>query len=347
MIMHARIALSFTVLLALFTHRLGADEFDRRLDIYWIDVEGGAATLIITPAGESILIDTGLPVERQVSRIRDTLTKVARRKQIDFLLITHYDTDHYGGAASLAKLVPVLNLYDHGRSGTMRRDPGRDYFRIQSRTKEVIQPGDLLPLKQRTEPNAPSVQLRCLAARQQFVSAPAGAKQNPACANAETKAPDLSENANSMVLLLQFGPFRFFDAADLTWNLEEKLVCPVNLVGEVDVYQVSHHGLDQSNNPLVLQALRPRVSIMNNGPTKGTQPQTFATLKATQSIEAMYQLHKNQRADGEINNTTDELIANVEKGTSGNYIHLSVAPDGKTYSVRIPAKHHERTFQTR
>ena len=34
---------------------------DRGLEIIWVDVEGGAATLIIAPSGESLLIGTGYP----------------------------------------------------------------------------------------------------------------------------------------------------------------------------------------------------------------------------------------------------------------------------------------------
>jgi hypothetical protein len=210
----------------------------------------------------------------------------------------------------------------------------------------VIQPGEQIPLRPIDAAGGPKLSLRCLAARQEFVPANGNEPQNPLCAEARPKDRDISDNANSIVLLLGFGDFRFFDAGDLTWNMEARLVCPVNLVGGVDVYQVTHHGLDVSNNPTLVRSLKPRVAIMNNGVTKGCQPDTFKTLKDCPTIEAIYQLHKNLREDAD-NNTADEYIANQERDCQANYVKLSVAADGKSYSVAIPANSHERTYQTR
>jgi hypothetical protein len=147
-------------------------------------------------------------------------------------------------------------------------------------------------------------------------------------------------------MVVQFGDWRFFDAGDLTWNQEARLVCPKNLVGKVDVYQVTHHGLDSSNNPLVLRTLEPRVAVMNNGVTKGCLPEVYANLKDTPSLDAIYQVHKNLRPDGATNNVPDEFIANLQQECKGNYIKLSVAPDGRSYTVSIPANGHERSYNT-
>ena len=115
----------------------------------------------------------------------------------------------------------------------------------------------------------------------------------------------------------------------------------------MDVYQVTHHGLDSSNNPVALASLQPTVAIMNNGVTKGCLPEVFATLKDTPSLEAIYQVHKNLRPDGVVNNVPDEYIANHEEQCHGNWIKLSVNPTGLTYRVEIPAHGHHREFQTR
>jgi beta-lactamase superfamily II metal-dependent hydrolase len=320
---------------------------DHRLDIYWIDVEGGAATLLVTPAGESVLIDSGNPQRRDADRVLKTLGE-AGLKQIDHLVITHYHGDHFGGATLLAPLVPIRNLYDNGQFAGMPDNPGKAYFDLKADAKHVVKPGDTLPLKQADGDGTAKLSLRFLGGKQQFIEAPADTAENgTVCAASREKARDGSDNANSVVMVVQFGGWRFFDAGDLTWNQEARLVCPKNLVGQVDVYQVTHHGLDSSNNPLVLQSLAPRVAIMNNGTEKGCLPEVFANLKETKSLEAIYQSHKNLRPDGATNNVADEYIANIERACKGNHIKLSVAPDGKSYTVSIPASGHQRTFETR
>ncbi|MBT5706960.1 MAG: MBL fold metallo-hydrolase, partial [Verrucomicrobia bacterium] len=302
---------------------LVAGQDDRRLDIYWIDVVGGAATLIVTPAGEATLIDTGMPRERDVNRIEACVREVAGLDHLDNVLISHYDLDHYGGAAKLSARIPIVNLYDNGRFEGMRNDPGEAYFNLESERKYVLDPGGTVPLQQAA--HSARVKLRCVATRMEFVEPTLSAlARKTDCKQVELKDSDPSENANSMVLVLEFGRFQFFNATDLTWNLETQLVCPYNLIGEVDVYQTTHHGLDRSNHPIVIETIKPAVAIMNNGPTKGCQPEMFTALKAASSIETIYQVHKNQRADGAVNNTEPQFIANTKKGSSGNLVKLSV-----------------------
>lgn len=316
----------------------------RGLDVFFIDVEGGAATLIVTPAGESVLIDTGNPGGRDADRIFRA-AQDAGLKQIDHLIVTHYHVDHFGGAPELARLMPVRKLYDNADQNVAREKPPADYFAMKTEQRILLSAGDEVPLQPVTGGATP--RLRCLGARKAFIDPPAGAKPNPFASEARGKQLDLSDNANSIVLLLEFGGFRFFHGADLTWNLERDLATPVNRAGTVDVFQVNHHGLDFSNNPVLVKAMAPTVAIMANGPTKGCEPETFALLKSLPSIEAVFQLHRNERRDGNVNNVAPEYIANPSRDCQGNLVKLSVAADGQKYTVSIPATTFSRSFDTR
>src|ERR1035438_6661184 len=120
-------------------------------DIYWVDVEGGAATLIVTPSGASLLVDTGYPGDRDARRIFDAATKQAGLKKIDNLLITHYHTDHVGGVGVLAKLIPIGKFYDHGEA-VSTRDPvdaqnWETYKTVAAGKRTTLKPGDQIPLQ--------------------------------------------------------------------------------------------------------------------------------------------------------------------------------------------------------
>ena len=212
----------------------------------------------------------------------------------------------------------------------------------------MLAPGDELPLKQieSDDGTLPRLVVRCLGAKQRFVTPRDGQEPGADCARHDTRPVDRSENRNSIVLLFSLGPFRFLDAADLTWNLERQLVCPINLVGQVDVYQVDHHGLDQSNNPALIRAIEPRTAVFNNGATKGCMPRTFKTLKDTPSVEAIYQVHRNTLV-GDEGNTEADYIANDKASCHAEHIKLSVDPEGKTYTFSVPSTGHQRKFATR
>lgn len=320
----------------------------KTLDIYFIDTEGGAATLIVTPGGESLLVDSGNPGERDAKRIVRVAREVAQLQQIDHYLTTHWHSDHFGGIATLAALIPVKSYYDHGFLDPLPKDVDAKLmtaYRQASQGKSVaLVPGAELKFARST---ASPLRLRVLASAGAVLGQPASAPQTVPCgANFTPKPDDLSDNARSVAFVLTYGNFKFFDAGDLTWNVENKLACPRNLPGAVDVYQVTHHGLDSSNNPTLVGALRPRVAITNNGPRKGGAAATYATLRKSISAEDIYQLHRNVTTT-EQDNAPAPNIANDAENCQGEYIKLSVDERGRTYTVTVPSKGTTRSYQTR
>lgn len=332
---------------------------DGTLDVYWIDSEGGGSTLIVTPAGESVLIDTGNPGGRDPGRII-AAAQAAGLTKIDAMLLTHYHVDHFGGAAEVAAVLPFGTIYQRaipeqdpdGRAASPFLRQIQPYREIAA-PRVALAPGTVIPL--RAAAGAPRLSLRCVAADQKFVEPTAAQRvvRNPLTGSVPGQPVDKSDNANSAVFVLEFGAFRFFDGGDLTWNLEEKLVTPHNLVGSVDVYQTNHHGLEVSNNPVLVQSLEPTVVVMNNGPKKGGQPGTFAAIKSAKSVQATYQLHQSYNVTAE-ENGPKELIANHDNLTGpdaakcpANIIKMVVAADGKSYTISIPSTGLSRTYKTK
>lgn len=336
-----------------------ADQKTKTLDIYWIDSEGGGSTLIVTPANESVLIDSGNPGGRDPSRIIAAV-RGAGLAQIDTMLLTHFHIDHFGGAEEVAAEIPIRTIYQRaipegdpdGRSPSIFPQAIKPFRSIAAK-RERLSPGVVIPLT--AAPGTPLLELRCLAADQKFVQPTATQRmnRNPLTGSLPPKETDTSDNANSAVFVLSFGAFRFFDGGDLSWNLEEKLVTPYNLPGVVDVYQTDHHGLQVSNHPVLVQSLAPTVVVMNTGPFKGGQPGAFEAIRSAKSVKALYQVHRSYNVPLETN-APAEFLANTGelKGADaakcpGNVIKLSVAPDGRSYTVSVPSTGHSATYQTK
>lgn len=348
-----RILATLSVALALFTANCFPEQKtpnnDKPLEIYFLDMLGGGSALIVTPLGQSVLIDTGSrqPEHRDASRISQAC-KDAGLKQIDFLLTTHFHTDHFGGILELSKRIPIRTFLDKGALPP-QHEQDTDWFRhlyplyqqaTQSKAKP-IRPGDDVPLKNDSTGRVPSIRLHCVVSEKK-VEGFDGNIDAP-IEGFEFKKPDLSDNARSIALVLTYGRFRFFAGGDITWNVEHHLAHPVNRIGKVDLYQVTHHGLDQSNNPLLLKALNPTVCVAMNGPTKGIQPSTFNTLKALPSVKAIYQLHYNTLY-GNQGNTNPEFIANKNDPQKGRYIKTSVYPDKGIFTISIDRDGPRKTF---
>ena len=326
---------------------LPATAEDRGLRIFWVDVEGGAATLLVTPAGESVLVDTGWADPRDAERIHRVATEVAGLEGIDHLVTTHWHRDHFGGVAELSGRLRIGRFYDHGfPEGAPRDIPPelkQEYLRVTGGRSTVLRPGDTLPLRQAS---GPPLAARVVASHGVVEGEEAGAPQVRACADHAAGPEDESDNHRSVGLLVTYGEFDFLDLGDLTWNVEHKLVCPRNRLGAVDVYQVTHHGLDNSNNSELVRAVRPVVAVVNNGPRKGGKAAVYRTLMETPGLEAVFQVHRNVETTAE-DNAPPAHVANDDEQCRGHWIRLAVDPGAKRYTVAIPGKGTERSFAVR
>lgn len=344
----ARLAFVLVVLSMGLTPVAAADPA-RGLDIVYVDVEGGAATLLVTPTGESVLIDCGNPGSRDADRIHKAAQTLGL-KQIDHLLVTHWHVDHYGGVGRLSQLLPVGRYYHRGIPATLDEDKRnfpqliQDYQKAAQGKHQVLKPGDTVPLKQPA--GGPELKLLCLCSSGEVLPDKPGAPENPVAKEHKPAPEDKSDNARSLGILLSYGDFRFLDLGDLTHNIEYKLVHPTDKIGRVDVYQVTHHGLEVSNNPVLIQTVQPRVAVFNNGARKGGHPRVTSTLRRVPDIQAIYQLHRNVTV-GAQENTDPEFIANPDEKCQGESIKLSVAPDSRTYSVTVGSRGKPRQYETR
>jgi len=316
----------------------------KTLDVYFIDVEGGQATLIVSPSGQSMLVDAGWPGlnGRDPDRIA-AAAKMAGLKQIDYFVATHYHTDHVGGVPEVANRIPIRTFVDHGPSVESGKNPDALFAAYQeARVKAkhlLVKAGDTIPFK--------GVNVTVLTAAGDKISSPlknTGAGQaNGLCAATQLRGEDKSENARSVGTLLTFGKFRMINLGDLTWNKEYELVCPNNAVGTVDVYLTTHHGMNMSGPEAIVHALRPRVAVMNNGARKGGTPEAWKAIRSSPGLEDIWQLHF-AVAGGKETNAADTFIANTDEACEGKWIKLSAQPDG-TFTVTNSRNGHSKTYK--
>jgi competence protein ComEC len=337
------LGVSFTVALAvsvLAAPRAGT------LDIYWIDVEGGASTLIVTPERQSVLMDAGFAGfgDRDASRIAHVVTKEAGLARLDYFIASHFHSDHVGGLAALSKRVEIGAFIDHGESvdkDPNGRSPYEDTYRALAGTRaRTVKPGERLPLT--------GVELVIVASDGQVLPAPltkAGA--NTLCSSFKAQAEDRGENGRSLGFLLRAGKFEFVSLGDLSWNFQHRLACPVNLVGQVDVFQVTHHGVRDDVLPQQMWAMAPTVAVMNNGPTKGAGPVAVETVLRSPGLEDLWSLHRAVNNDAS-HNAKEPLTANLgdSDGCAGAWVRARVDPAG-TYTLTNSRNGFSKTYRVK
>ena len=323
----------------------------KALEIYVIDVEGGNATLFVSPSGESVLIDTGnggAAAARDSGRIVAAM-KDAGVQQIDHLITTHWHGDHFGGMAELASHVTIKEFIDHGPN--IPTDRAADDFvkntypPLYGKAKHTVaKPGDKISIS--------GLEWRIVASGGEHITSPVpgAGKPNPYCAGFKPQDVDMTENAQSVGSHIVFGKFRAVHLGDLTWNKEFDLMCPQNRLGTVDLWIVSHHGQAISNSVVLAHALQPRAAIMNNGTRKGGQPDAMKIIHSTPGLEDLWQLHFSQLSGQEytvpgmfIANTVDESqaampIAPFQPPAAGPPASPAPVHNGMAYWIKVSAQ---------
>lgn len=321
--MFVRVTLSLLVFWGLTTGLLAGE-----LNIYFIDVDGGQATLFVSDKGESLLVDAGWAGHdyRDAKKIA-AAARDAGVNRIDWMLTTHYHADHVGGVPQLAETLPVGTFLDHGANTEASPGVVRQYELYRAVRKKgahrVLKAGNSLAFG--------SGMIHVVSARKELIAVPlkaAGAGTHSAdCDHVETRPGDGGENEMSIGFVLDFGRFRVLDLADLLWNEEGALVCPLNKLGNIDLYYSTHHGSKPSGNPVMLNAIRPRVAILGNGAKKGGDPERWNMVKAVPTIVDRWQLQKSVH-DGGAHNVADEKIASLAPQTAPEWIKVTARKNG-------------------
>jgi len=323
-----------TWLICLLTFLAASAAAAPNLEIYVIDVEGGKSVLLVSPSGQSMLFDAGWPASTNrlasTERIAEAV-EAAGLRRIDYLVISHFDTDHLGDVPLLAAKVPIEHILDHGEyltTNTQAAERFAAYASLRDKIGHtVLHVGDKVPIK--------DVDIRVLSAGGRLITKPlakAGAP-NALCETNKQQdalATDVEDN-QSIGLLITSGKFRMLDLADLEAHYSHDLVCPRNLIGAVDVYNVNVHGQFKGIAPELTGALHAPIIIQANGARKGADAQTWPVLRAAPGLQDIWQLHQSLNAGKEAN-PPDDFIANLESADSFKWIRISVAKDG-TFTV--------------
>jgi beta-lactamase superfamily II metal-dependent hydrolase len=284
--------------------------------------------LFVTPAGQSLLIDTGWPAHhgRDADRIVAAAGKAGISK-IDFVLLTHFHQDHAGGITQLASKIPIGTVIDHGENrehaDAATEQVWQDYqsFLAKGNKRIIAKPGDNLPIR--------GIHAKIVSSDGALIKKPSrgAGGTNAACKSSGPYPADKTENSRSVGTMIIFGELRILDLGDLTWDKEMELMCPVNRLGRVDIYIVSHHGWIQSGSLALVHGIAPRVAIMDNGETKGGSPSSWDIIETSPGLEDLWQIHFS-REGGPAHNVADRFIANLAGPDVGNYLKVTAWKDG-------------------
>jgi competence protein ComEC len=314
-----------------------SNPLDPQMQIYFADVEGGQATLFISPDEHSLLIDTGWSGNngRDAERIVG-LAKQAGLKQIDTVLLTHYHVDHTGGVPQLVDKIKVGTFIDHGPNRETDNSTDGPTKQAYDAYQKVLATGRYKHITVSAGQKLPidGFDATVISSDGKLIDKPLpdAGQQNKFCASSAARPADQTENGRSLGILIRYGNFKILDLGDLTWDKEMELMCPVNKLGHVDLLIVSHHGWYQSSSPALVDAITPRVAIMDNGAKKGGSIPTLDTLHNDPGLVALWQLHYSEEG-GPAHNSPGKYIANLHMAAKdcsdeAHYLRVSVERNG-------------------
>jgi beta-lactamase superfamily II metal-dependent hydrolase len=233
----ARFVISFVLLFSVFS---SAHAF---LDIYCLNVGQGDATLVVSPSGQTMLVDGG---ENEMgSSVIIPFLEAHGIATLNYMVATHMESDHIGGLDEVARSFMPAVAYDHG--GMLETPTYQDYVSAISAVRRTIVPGQIIDLG-----GGVTVLCKCVN----------GAMDDGSSLSVE------NENDRCVGLLVKHGFFEFWVSGDLGGGElgqedMESFVSPS--IGEIDVLRVNHHGSDSSTNRVFLSDLQPGVAIISVG----------------------------------------------------------------------------------
>jgi competence protein ComEC len=324
---------------------------------YLVDIGHGNVAFVISPSGETMLLDCG--PTWALNKITSFIEQHDIKK-IDYLVVSHFEDDHMGAVAALAKKVPIVNFVDHGESVTynktdewwkQRRAPwarvgmGEQDNKRFDAYKEAraaahhipVKPGDKVPVK------GLDATIVTAGGHELTMPLPGAGQANPACAQVPKRSEDDAEDGQSVGILLANGNFRFIYLGDLTWQSSTRLFCPSNKVGTVDAYLVTHHAQSMGNqlgdyyqglsccSIAEVSALHPRAGLVS----MGKEGHKFGNSEAIETVRSqkymdLWQTEK-ITAGGESGfNAPDDHISNIGGPATERvpYLQLDANPDG-------------------
>ena len=351
MVSTSRCAIGVGLLVLLATPPAATQE---ALRVYFVDVEGGQATLVVSPSGESLLIDSGFPGDRDADRILAAATD-AGVDRIDYHMVTHLHGDHLGSTPVLATRLPILNYVDVGEPMEPNSRSAGAYVAYAAARRNgrhiIARAGERIPI------DGLDVQIVIAGGTALSDPLPGAGAPNALCRDFSPLPRDESEDARSVGVVITHGAFSMVDLGDLTWNKEHDLACPTHTLGRIDVYLATRHGLDGAGLPALVHGMQPRVAVINNGGTKGASPDHFRTITASPGLEDVWQLHYSMPRDGipQLHettrpggpnlNTAESFIANLDD-TTAHHLELTARMDG-SFVLANPRNGQTKTYPRR